>query len=229
MSLAETCRRTGVFDMSNNSEPSEQARKCWSDIEESQGKEFTYVHSTELEIIQRHMDAYHLEQSKELVKDKERLEQLVTEQSCTITKLCEAIDPTHTHGPETDKICAYAIKFREFSENSVLLKRIEALENLSQLQQMPEMYDGPAPGESISKYTEAMREAKALSRWATEKEQQRNRRDNRIVSINGVSKCLCEWCEQFQIKSNTVAQRLVYGWDIVEAITRPITQYKPKS
>jgi hypothetical protein len=88
------------------------------------------------------------------------LQEIVDEQSRTITKLCEAIDPTHSHGPETDKICAYARQCREFTESSVLLKRIEALENLVQLQQMGETYDGPAPGESTLPYTKWQRELK---------------------------------------------------------------------
>ncbi len=66
--------------------------------------------------IQRHLDACHEAKSKELVMDKEKLSEIVNEQSRTITKLCEAIDPTHTHGPETDKICAYARRCREFTE-----------------------------------------------------------------------------------------------------------------
>lgn len=85
------------------------------------------------------------------------LQEIIEEQSRTITKLCEAIDPTHSHGPETDKICAYAILCREFTERSVILKRLEALESLAKL----EGYDGPAPGQSITEYTEALRHFKA--------------------------------------------------------------------
>lgn len=70
------------------------------------------------------------------------LQEIVDEQSRTITKLCEAIDPTFSHGPETDKICAYARQCREFFENNVLLKRIENLERMAEWDRMT---DGPMP------------------------------------------------------------------------------------
>jgi len=36
-------------------------------------------------------------------------------------------------------------------------------------------------------------------RWATYTEQARNTRRNRLVTVNGVTKCLSEWCEVFGV------------------------------
>lgn len=79
------------------------------------------------------------------------LQETVDEQSRTITRLCEAIDPMHAHGPETDKLCDYAKRCREFYENGILIKRIESLEALSNQNTQIEgmlsgrIMDGPMP------------------------------------------------------------------------------------
>lgn len=49
-------------------------------------------------------------------------------------------------------------------------------------------------------------------RWATHKEQSRNKRDNLIVTINGVSRCLIEWAEVSGIGENTLRRRVQRGW-----------------
>ena len=45
-------------------------------------------------------------------------------------------------------------------------------------------------------------------RWATPKEQSRNRTDNRLVTFQGETKCVAEWAEHLQIKSSILYGRL---------------------
>jgi hypothetical protein len=45
-------------------------------------------------------------------------------------------------------------------------------------------------------------------KWATRKEQSRNKRDNRMVSYFGETKCLAEWAEELNINSRTLIGRL---------------------
>jgi hypothetical protein len=60
-----------------NSEPSEQARTLLDALIDSWKVDAgTSTINGDLEIIQRHMDLYHKEQSKELVKDKELVDWL---------------------------------------------------------------------------------------------------------------------------------------------------------
>src|SRR3990167_204677 len=59
-------------------------------------------------------------------------------------------------------------------------------------------------------------------RWATPKEQSRNKRDNTIFEINGEKKCQCEWCEIFGISSNLVTWRIKAGWGTEEAFKTPV-------
>lgn len=56
-------------------------------------------------------------------------------------------------------------------------------------------------------------------RWATYKEQNRNKRSNTILAFNGVCKTICEWAEQINISEATICGRLKRGWSIEETLT----------
>lgn len=53
--------------------------------------------------------------------------------------------------------------------------------------------------------------------WVTKKQQARNTRRNRMITINGETKCLAEWCEILNLKYHTVKRRLNRGWPIKKA------------
>lgn len=55
-------------------------------------------------------------------------------------------------------------------------------------------------------------------RWTTRKEQARNTRRNRLITIDGETKCLAEWCEVFNLNYHTVKRRLYRGWKIKKSI-----------
>lgn len=56
-------------------------------------------------------------------------------------------------------------------------------------------------------------------KWATRKEQARNRRSNRFLTIGNEAKTITEWCILRNLKSTTVRQRIdAYGWSIKEAL-----------
>lgn len=57
--------------------------------------------------------------------------------------------------------------------------------------------------------------------WATFKEQQRNRSDNKIITANGESLCVAEWAERTGITAETIRARLRYGWSGEDAVTLP--------
>lgn len=59
-------------------------------------------------------------------------------------------------------------------------------------------------------------------RWATMKEQSRNRRSNTIITIDGVSHSLAEWCDIYGTRYGTVLARIQNGWDPEEAIKTKI-------
>lgn len=59
-------------------------------------------------------------------------------------------------------------------------------------------------------------------RWATWSEQANNKRSCRMVTIDGVTDTLKNWCRYYDIRYNSVQARLRLGWDIVTALTKPI-------
>lgn len=55
-------------------------------------------------------------------------------------------------------------------------------------------------------------------RWRTAKEQNQNKSTNMVLEIDGVSKPLPTWCDEYNIKRRTVQDRLDRGWTPEEAL-----------
>lgn len=55
-------------------------------------------------------------------------------------------------------------------------------------------------------------------RWVTKSEQQRNKRNNKMYTINGETRCLSEWCEKLNLNYNTVSSRLHRNYTIEKAL-----------
>ena len=58
-------------------------------------------------------------------------------------------------------------------------------------------------------------------RWESPRQQNLNKKNNRLVKINGVTKPLTEWCEIYARSRKTVYTRCRRGWKLEEAITTP--------
>ena len=61
-------------------------------------------------------------------------------------------------------------------------------------------------------------------RWATPKEQQNNRRNNIVLTINGISKTLSEWSKETGICHKTLDSRFRRGWNPVDILNTSIPQ-----
>lgn len=60
-------------------------------------------------------------------------------------------------------------------------------------------------------------------RWATYQEQNRNRRNNRLVTMNGKTRTLVEWCEIYGRNYDAVKQRInKLKWPADRALLTPI-------
>lgn len=55
-------------------------------------------------------------------------------------------------------------------------------------------------------------------RWATNKEQARNHSLNRIVTVDGESKCVAEWSDLSGVKRAAIYRRLASGWEPSRAV-----------
>lgn len=66
-------------------------------------------------------------------------------------------------------------------------------------------------------------------KWSTPSQQARNKRTNRLVTFNGVTKCVAEWCDQLGLSRHLIYQRLENGWTPEKALTTPVRKTKVKS
>lgn len=58
-------------------------------------------------------------------------------------------------------------------------------------------------------------------RWATNDEQQRNRRNNHLLEVNGETKTLSEWAREVGLDRASILARLAKGWSVEAALTEP--------
>jgi hypothetical protein len=67
-------------------------------------------------------------------------------------------------------------------------------------------------------------------RWATRAEQSRNRRNNRLVTINGRQQCVTDWLAEGCVSRGTFWVRTaLLGWTTEEAIATPVRNHRGAS
>jgi hypothetical protein len=59
-------------------------------------------------------------------------------------------------------------------------------------------------------------------RWATRKEQARNRRSSRFLEFDGQTRTSAEWSELTGISQGTLHARLKAGWPVERALSEPV-------
>jgi hypothetical protein len=64
--------------------------------------------------------------------------------------------------------------------------------------------------------------SKRNCRWATRKEQCRNRRSNKLITIGNETKCMTEWAETYGIPVVLFKERVAANWDPLTALTSPM-------
>ena len=70
---------------------------------------------------------------------------------------------------------------------------------------------------------------KSNCRWVTRTEQNRNRRDNHLITYKGKTQCIAEWSEETGIPYSTLSSRILqYGWSFEKALTTPVGKYKKR-
>lgn len=79
----------------------------------------------------------------------------------------------------------------------------------------------PSPHHSIDRIDGNGNYCPPNCRWATQIEQCRNLRVNKIVTVGGQPMTLAEAAELAPVSYNTVVYRIKRGWNIDDAISRP--------
>jgi hypothetical protein len=77
----------------------------------------------------------------------------------------------------------------------------------------------PGPGYSIDRQNNDLGYSPENCVWATVLEQARNKRSNRMLTLNGRSMCLAAWAEYLHIPSSRIYRRLASGLPLEQVLT----------
>jgi hypothetical protein len=85
---------------------------------------------------------------------------------------------------------------------------------------------GPRPGEgySLDRIDTDGDYRPGNVRWADRLTQQRNRRNNVMLTLNGVTRCEAEWATLLGIGRWVLSRRLRRGWTVERALTTPLSE-----
>lgn len=64
-------------------------------------------------------------------------------------------------------------------------------------------------------------------RWETDSQQSRNRRNNRLITHNGETRCIADWADIVGVPATVIYTRLSQGWGEEKALTTPVRPWGP--
>lgn len=76
------------------------------------------------------------------------------------------------------------------------------------------------PGQTLERLNNGLGYSKDNCAWASRRDQQRNRRNNHLLTLDGETLCMQDWADRLGVRRNTIHYRIYkYGWPLREALT----------
>ena len=91
---------------------------------------------------------------------------------------------------------------------------------------LADMGTRPHPRSTIERKDPNKDYSPANCQWASQKQQTRNKRTSRMLTVDGQTKCIGEWAEQYGVRQHLIAQRIRQGWPEDAAVkTAPLKRW----
>ena len=97
----------------------------------------------------------------------------------------------------------------------VVCERWDSFENF-----LSDMGERPSAKHSVDRIDNDGNYCPENCRWATMKEQSRNKTTTRLIEFDGRSMCAVDWGDYLGIRHATITQRLHRGWSVEDTLTR---------
>ena len=92
---------------------------------------------------------------------------------------------------------------------------------------LADMGERPSEEHSIERIDNNGDYIKYNCRWATRKEQGRNKRNNVLLTLNGKTQCAAAWADELGVSSRLLRDRIRrYGWSHEDALCIPVPKHK---
>lgn len=114
--------------------------------------------------------------------------------------------------------CPTATRYRDYGGRGVVVceRWRNSFENF-----LADMGPKPTPQHSIDRIDNSGNYEPSNCRWATMREQMRNRSGNRFITIDGVTQCVKDWERQAGLVNSCISGRLNRGWPINRDLLQP--------
>jgi len=132
-------------------------------------------------------------------------------------------EPTHGMSNSPEYATWFGIKHRCKHKDYYIKKGIKVCpEWYNDFNQFyADMGNKPTPNHTIDRINNDLGYSPDNCRWATMKEQQNNKTNNRNLTYNGITQTLTQWGIEYDLSTTCIRLRLNKGMTVKEALTTP--------